>query len=96
MMATGTVIVGIEAEVPAAPPTERIFEFNRYREGRLMAEGARVRAANETVAIAKAKSLFHPWDPRDTLEACSEVRAEATAPTCDELENKRATSPEGQ
>jgi hypothetical protein len=53
------------------------YGFNRYRDGRRMAEGVRVHADSLTEAVRKAKALFHPWDERDTLEL-RQLRENAT------------------
>ena len=44
------------------------YEFNRYRDGRKMAQGVKVHATDETAAVTKARALFRPWDERDTLK----------------------------
>lgn len=43
---------------------EREWEFDRYRNGTLMAEGAKVHAKTEEEALKKAKALFA--DERDS------------------------------
>lgn len=50
----------------AAQPAQ--YAFDRYRDGKLMAEGVRVSAWSEVEARQKARALFHPWDKRDTLQ----------------------------
>jgi len=48
---------------------ERIYRFRRFNaSGVLMAEGVRVHATSEEKAVAKAKSLYSPWDIRERLE----------------------------
>lgn len=39
-----------------------VFVFDRYRDGRLMAEGAKItKATTEEEALEKAKKLFSPY-----------------------------------
>ena len=45
---------------------DRAFEFDRYRNGRLMAEGGKVRAKDETEALDKVRRLFRDC-PGDTF-----------------------------
>lgn len=54
-------------------PQPQEYGFDRYRDGKKMAEGARVHALNEEAARTKAKALFYPWDSRDrlTLRKCT-------------------------
>jgi hypothetical protein len=54
-------------------PADEEYEFDRLRNGVLMAEGVRVHAPTLNEAICKAKGLFHPWDQRDTLQLRKDV-----------------------
>jgi hypothetical protein len=64
------------AESPTGQPqkdADEEYEFDRLRNGVLMAEGVRVHAPTLNEAICKAKGLFHPWDQRDTLQLRKDV-----------------------
>lgn len=59
------------AEMRAGAPAEKTmseYSFDRFRNGRQMAEGVRVHASSLEEAESKAKSLFTPWDHRDVLK----------------------------
>lgn len=62
-------ILGILHEFfAAAPVQERKWKFNRYRNGKLMAEGAEVHAANFDEALQKAKQQFSEYGDGNIAE----------------------------
>ncbi len=51
------------------PTKERVWKFDRYRDGRLMAEGAEVRRATSLEdALAKAQAMFADTGNREEFK----------------------------
>jgi hypothetical protein len=75
------------SEDKAAPQEYRV---SRFRDGKRMAEGARVTASCENEALDKARRLFYPLEDGETFEIDAEMEAQGErCPGC--ASNDKAT-----